>query len=84
MIAILTTVIGTLLAKSSGADEVTLGELEERLRSLTNGARDVVMSSKRNAIAAGALGAVMTVAGAYLHGRRRGRRRATVLEVERT
>ncbi len=62
---------------------VQLSDIEQRLRALSNGARDTVLASKRNTIAAGFLGAVATVAGAYLHGRRRGRRRATVLEVER-
>ena len=80
---ILMLLFGSGLREQIGADPVALSDIEERLRSLSNGARDAVLSSKRNTVAAGVLSAVVTVAGAYLHGRRRGRRRATVLEVER-
>jgi hypothetical protein len=82
---ILAHLLGVRLHKETSAstDEVSLSDVEERLRAFTSSARDVVLASKRNTIAAGALGAVATVAGAYLHGRRRGRRRATVIEVER-
>jgi hypothetical protein len=71
------------LREEPGADEVTLDDIEERLRAFTSSARAAVLSSKRNTIAAGILGGIATIAGSYLHGRRRGRRRATILEVER-
>ena len=68
-----------------GADdgEVGLGDSEERLRAFGSTAKESLVSSKRNSLAAGVLGGIATVAAAYLHGRRRGRKRATVLEVER-
>lgn len=75
--------IATTLGEESDGERVQLGDIEARLRALSKGAQDAVLSSKRNTVAAGVFGTILTVAGAYLHGRRRGRRRATVLEVER-
>jgi hypothetical protein len=72
-----------LREESDDTGAVSLNDVEERLRALTSSARSAVLSSKRNAIGAAVLGAITTVAGAYVHGRRRGRRRATVIEVER-
>jgi hypothetical protein len=69
--------------EEAGADKITLDDVEVRLRSLTDNVRSAVLSSKRNTIAAGVLGGIATIGCAYLHGRRRGRRRATVLEVVR-
>lgn len=83
MTSIFSHVRGMALSEAPDGDTVTLGDIEARLRSLSNGARDAVLASKKNTIAAGVLGGILTLAGAYLHGRRRGRRRATVLEVER-
>jgi hypothetical protein len=76
-------ILGGGIYKDAEPDTVTLSDIEDRLRSLGNGARDAVLASKRNTIAVGVIGGIATIAGAYLHGRRRGRRRATVLEVER-
>jgi hypothetical protein len=71
------------LSKEADETQVSLNDVEDRLRALTSGARDVVFSSKRNTIAAGVLGGIAAIGSAYLHGRRRGRRRATVIEVVR-
>ena len=71
------------LSEEADAAQVSLSDVEDRLRALTSGARDVVLASKRNTIAAGVLGGIAALGGAYLHGRRRGRRRATVIEVVR-
>ncbi len=76
-------IVGTALGAVGEEDAVSLEEIEGRLRAFGSGARDVVLGSKRNTIAAGAIGGIAAIAGAYLHGRRRGRKRATVLEVER-
>ena len=68
---------------SSGADKVTLGELEDQLRSLTGSATAAFARSKTTAGASAALAGVALLAATYLHGRRRGRRRASVLEIRR-
>ncbi len=81
--SIFAVLFGAAPKKEGEGDQVTLGQIEDRLRSLTSGARDAVMSTKRNSIAAGILGGFGAIVGAYLHGRRRGRRRASVLEIER-
>jgi hypothetical protein len=81
--AMVALVLRMRLGKQSDAKQVSLTDIEEQLRALTSGARDAVLSSKRNTIAAGVLGGIATVAGAYLHGLRRGKRRATVIEVVR-
>ena len=72
----------TTFAKPSG-ERVTLADIETRLRSISSGAQQAVSDSKQNALAAGILSGALVLAGAYLHGRRRGRRRATVLEIRR-
>lgn len=68
---------------SADGDPVTLADIESRLRSATASARKAVGESKQNLLAAGVVSGVAVIAGAYLHGRRRGRRRATVLEIRR-
>ncbi len=69
--------------RTAPADRISLGDIESQLRSLGGSAQAVVSESKTTAIAAAAVGAVITVASVYLLGRRRGRRRATVLEIRR-
>jgi len=65
-------------------DRVSLSEIEARLRSLGTSAQGTVSDSKQSALAAALIGGVTVVAAAYLHGRRRGRRRASVLEIRRS
>ena len=72
-----------LLPRSDTGSKVTLGEIEDRLRVMGGSAQRAIGESKQNAVVAGVVGAVLLVAGAYLHGRRRGRRRSTVLEIRR-
>lgn len=76
---------GSLRATTESGDpgRVTLAEIEERLRSLSSNAQRTIASSKQNAVAAGLIGGAAVIASAYLHGRRRGRRRASVLEIRR-
>jgi hypothetical protein len=76
-------VIQPLSAAPKG-DRVSLSEIESRLRSLGTSAQQVVSDSKQNAVAAALIGGAAVVASAYLHGRRRGRRRASVLEIRRS
>ena len=76
--------MGQPLAGSTKGDRVSLSEIEDRLRSLGTSAQRAVNDSKQTAIAAGLIGGALVVASAYLHGRRRGRRRASVLEIRRS
>ena len=75
--------LGSRLLSSDAGEKVSLSDIEDRLRSFGSGAKSAVAESKKNALAAGMMGAIAIVAGAYLHGRRRGRRRASVLEIRR-
>jgi hypothetical protein len=77
--------IGPDVDAASGADpaEVSLGDIEARLRALSASAKETVLQSKKNTAVAGALAGIGTLAATYLFGRRRGRRRATIIEVER-
>jgi hypothetical protein len=75
--------ISSLTPRTDAGDKVTLGEIEDRLRVLSGSAQRAIGETKQNAIVAGVVSAVLLVAGAYLHGRRRGRRRSTVLEIRR-
>jgi hypothetical protein len=74
----------TGLNMAAGRDtRISLSDIEDRLRSLSGGAREAVAESEQSAIALGALGGVALLALTYLLGRRRGRRRASVLEIRR-
>lgn len=64
-------------------ERISLGDIEEQIRSLGGSAQAVVAGSRTTATAAAVVGGVLTVATVYLLGRRRGRRRATVLEIRR-
>jgi hypothetical protein len=66
-----------------GSGRISIGDIEDQLRSIGGSAQEMVGVSKAGAGAAAAAGAALVVAAAYLHGRRRGRRRATVLEIRR-
>ncbi|MCU1490886.1 MAG: hypothetical protein JWM85_2291 [Acidimicrobiaceae bacterium] len=72
-----------LAVKDNGGDRVTLNQIEERLRTVSGEAQAVVKAKKAPAGAAAGLAVLVTVALTYLLGRRRGRKRATVLEIRR-
>jgi hypothetical protein len=59
------------------------GDLEAKLRELQGGVNDTRDSMLATAITVGAVVAVGVVAVAFLFGRRRGRKRTTVVEVRR-
>jgi hypothetical protein len=74
------------LAADGGDDadhKVEIGDIEAQLRALTSSAQAAIAEGKTNVIVAGVVGTVSLIAAAYLHGRRRGRRRASVLEIRR-
>jgi len=62
---------------------ITRGDIESKLRELRGEVEEVGNASKAYVIAAGALALTVLVGGAYLLGRRKGRKRATVVEIRR-
>jgi hypothetical protein len=68
----------------SPADEkITRDQIEAKFREMTTGATDEVEGVKSQALAIGLAVVVASVAVVYLIGRRRGRRRSTIVEVRR-
>jgi hypothetical protein len=79
--------LGNLKSRSfttAKGDRVSISEIEARLRSLGTSAQRAVGEQQRNLAAVGVIGGALTIVASYLHGRRRGRRRATVLEIRRS
>ncbi|HVC25550.1 MAG TPA: hypothetical protein VND23_07325 [Acidimicrobiales bacterium] len=64
-------------------ERISLDDIEGQLRSLGGTAQAVVAESRTTALAAAVVGGALAVASVYLLGRRRGRRRSTVLEIRR-
>jgi hypothetical protein len=62
---------------------ITRGDLESKLRELQGEVDETKESALSTAIAVGAVLAVGVVAVAFLLGRRRGKRRTTVVEIRR-
>ena len=68
----------------SPADEkITRDQIEAQFREMTGGVSEEVEGAKSQALAIGLAVVVVSVAVVYLIGRRRGRRRSTVVEVRR-
>lgn len=69
---------------SAEPDKISLGQIEARLRSLRGGAEEKAKAVRKPAGLAVAGGGVLALlALSFLLGRRRGRKRATVLEIRR-
>ena len=68
---------------ADGGGRVTLGDVERQLRSLGGSAQGALAASKAGAGGAVAVAGVLLVAASYLFGRRRGKRRSSVLEIRR-
>ncbi len=69
---------------SAESERISLGQIQDRLRALRGDAEKAVRGAAGPGVAAAAGGAfVALIALAFLLGRRRGRRRATVLEIRR-
>jgi hypothetical protein len=62
---------------------ITRDDIESKLRELRGEVQDVGNASKVYVLAAGVVALSAVVAGAYLLGRRKGRRRSTIVEVRR-
>ena len=63
--------------------EITRRDLESKFRELQGGVETAGESAKLYALIVGAVAAVAVVGVAYFFGRRRGKKRATVVEVRR-
>jgi uncharacterized protein (DUF2062 family) len=62
---------------------VTLSDVEDKLRSLSGSTESLVKDAAPPMIGAAVVAGVAAVAAVYMLGRRRGRRRASVLEIRR-
>ena len=62
---------------------ITRNDIESKLRQITGEVSEVGAASKSYALMAGALAGVALLAGVYLLGRRKGKKRTTVVEVRR-
>ncbi len=68
---------------SQTEEKITRDQIEAKLREMTGGVSDEVEGARSQALAVGLAVVVVSVAVVYLIGRRRGRRRSTVVEVRR-
>jgi len=68
---------------STADEKITRDQIEAKLRDLTGGVTGEVEEVRSQALAVGLAVVVATVAVVYLIGRRRGRRRSTIVEVRR-
>jgi hypothetical protein len=62
---------------------ITRGDIEAKLRQIQRGTDAGAEAAKGAGMAGGIVGTVLLVAAAYLLGRRRGRKRRTVVEIRR-
>lgn len=62
---------------------ITRGDIEAKLRQIQGEAETTTATAKPYLVMAGAAGAVLLVGLAYLLGRRRGKKRTTVVEIRR-
>jgi hypothetical protein len=72
-----------LLLAEDESPRVTLSDVEDKLRSLSGSTQSLVKDAAPPTIGALVAASVAAVAAVYLLGRRRGRRRASVLEIRR-
>ena len=68
---------------TTAEDKITRDQLEAKFRELTGGVTEEVDEIRSQAMAIGLAVVVASVAIVYLIGRRRGRRRSTIVEVRR-
>lgn len=73
----------TVTSKVGEGATVTRDDIERKLRDLRGEAGEVAESGRNSALIAAVATAVAVVALAYLFGRRKGRRRTTVVEIRR-
>jgi hypothetical protein len=78
-----TRLLRQLLLASEEPRRVTLSDVESKLRSLGGSTESLVKDAAPSAVGALVAAGVAAVAAVYLLGRRRGRKRASVLEIRR-
>lgn len=72
------------MARAAPATQrITRDDLEAKFREVVDGTRQEVASAKATLMTIAALGVVIVAAVAFLMGRRRGRKRTTVVEIRR-
>jgi hypothetical protein len=71
------------MSAAQAEDRVTTKDIESKFRQIGGQFEQTTESARSGLIAAGIAGAVIIVAVAYVLGRRRGRRRSTVVEIRR-
>jgi hypothetical protein len=71
------------VAAATGTDKITIDDIEARFRSLQGGTSEKVKGAAPPKIGAGVGAIVFVLLIVYFLGRRRGRKRATVLEIRR-
>jgi hypothetical protein len=72
-----------LTTATEGNERITRDDIESKLRELRGQVEDVGNASKGYALAAGVAVLTLVVGGAYLLGRRKGKKRATIVEIRR-
>jgi hypothetical protein len=71
------------MSAAQAEDQVTTKDIETKLRQIQGQFEQTAESARSGLVAAGIAGAVILVTVAYVLGRRRGRRRSTVVEIRR-
>jgi hypothetical protein len=75
--------MAALTEATAHTGRITRDDIESKLRELRGQAEDVGNASKGYAVAAGVAVLTLVVGGAYLLGRRKGKKRATIVEIRR-
>ncbi|HWC40267.1 MAG TPA: hypothetical protein VG476_17170 [Acidimicrobiales bacterium] len=71
------------MSAAQAEERVTTKDIETKFRQIRGQFEQTSESARSGLVAAGIAGAVVIVAVAYVLGRRRGRRRSTVVEIRR-
>jgi hypothetical protein len=71
------------MSAAQAEDRVSTQDIETKLRQIRGQFERTTESARSGLVAAGVVGAVVLVTVAYVLGRRRGRRRSTVVEIRR-
>ena len=71
------------MSAAQAEERVTTQDIETKLRQIRGQFEQTTESARSGLVAAGIAGAVLVVAVAYVLGRRRGRRKSTVVEIRR-
>lgn len=75
--------MAALTKATEGNGKITRDDIESKLREIRGEVADVGNASKSYVLVAGVAALTLVVAGSYLLGRRRGKKRTTVVEVRR-